>query len=131
MVYRGTEASMPGYANRFRTAYPAEGVSERAVAKALAAFQRTIVVADSPFDRWLAGDRKALSLQAWRGYQVFVDPKKGNCAARWALPSSSRKRRRNRRESTRTGRKKPGRQATQRSPSGDSPPPGTMPWTWG
>lgn len=73
-------ASMPGYANRFRTAYPAEGVSERAVAKALAAFQRTIVVADSPFDRWLAGDRKALSLQAWRGYQVFVDPKKGNCA---------------------------------------------------
>nr|HMS78156.1 cytochrome c peroxidase [Burkholderiaceae bacterium] len=80
-------ASMPGYANRFRTAYPAEGVSERAVAKALAAFQRTIVVADSPFDRWLAGDRKALSLQAWRGYQVFVDPKKGNCDVCHAAPA--------------------------------------------
>lgn len=34
-------------------------------------------------------------------------------------------------ESTRTGRKKPGRQATQRLPSGEGPPPGTMQWTWG
>ena len=45
--------------------------------------------------------------------------------------SSSRKRRRNSRDSTRTGRKKPGRQATQRLPSGASPPPGTMPCTCG
>ena len=50
---------------------------------------------------------------------------------RCAWSSSSRKRRRNSRESTRTGRKKPGLQATQRSPSGDSPPPGTMPCTCG
>ena len=39
--------------------------------------------------------------------------------------------RRNRRESTRTGRKKPGRQAIQRVPSGERPPPGTTQWTWG
>ena len=37
----------------------------------------------------------------------------------------------NRRESTRTGRKKPGLQAIQRDPSGDRPPPGAMTWTWG
>src|SRR5215510_9615874 len=42
-----------------------------------------------------------------------------------------RNRRRNRRESTRTGRKKPLRQAIQRSPSGDSPPAGTMQCTCG
>src|SRR5262249_25829598 len=42
-----------------------------------------------------------------------------------------RNRRRNRRESTRTGRKKPFRQEIQRSPSGDSPPPGTMQCTCG
>ena len=35
----------------------------------------------------------------------------------WAATSFSRNSRRNRRESTRTGRKKPGRQATQRLPS--------------
>ncbi len=34
-------------------------------------------------------------------------------------------------QSTRTARKKPGRQAIQRSPSGDSPPAGTMQWRWG
>ena len=39
--------------------------------------------------------------------------------------------RRNRRESTRTGRKKPGLQAIQRDPSRDRPPLGTMMWTCG
>jgi hypothetical protein len=34
-------------------------------------------------------------------------------------------------ESTATGRKKPGRHAIQRLPSGDSPPPGTTQWRWG
>ena len=53
----------------------------------------------------------------------------GRPACRAASPS--RKSRRNRRESTRTGRKKPGLQAIQRDPSGDRPPPGTMTWTCG
>ena len=35
------------------------------------------------------------------------------------------------REDVRTGRKKPGMQAVQRDPSGDTPPPGTMTWTCG
>jgi hypothetical protein len=38
---------------------------------------------------------------------------------------------RNRRESTRTGRKKRGRQAIQRSPSSEMPPPGTIMWACG
>ena len=41
------------------------------------------------------------------------------------------KRRRKRRESTRTGRKKPGRQEIQLLPSGEIPPPGTIMWMWG
>jgi len=44
---------------------------------------------------------------------------------------SFQNRRRNRRESTRTARKKPRLQAIQRLPSGDSPPPGTMQCRWG
>src|SRR5215831_17129484 len=46
-----------------------------------------------------------------------------------ALPASCV--RRNSRERTRTGRKKPGRQATQRVPSSEGPPPGTTQWTCG
>ena len=52
-------------------------------------------------------------------------------AGRKACWSSSRKRRRNRRDRTRTGRKKPGRQVIQRSPSGAMPPPGTTQCRWG
>ena len=44
---------------------------------------------------------------------------------------ASRNSRRNSRERTRTGRKKPGRQAIQRAPSGDGPPPGTTQWICG
>src|SRR6516162_1774645 len=45
--------------------------------------------------------------------------------------SLSRNRRRKRRESTRTERKKPGRQVIQRWRSGEKPPPGTMIWACG
>src|SRR6516165_12102419 len=46
--------------------------------------------------------------------------------AAWASASAARKSRRNRRESTGTGRRKPGLQRTQRVPSSDIPPPGTI-----
>ena len=42
------------------------------VGKALGAFQRTLVCADSPFDRWLDGDDEALSPEALRGAEFFV-----------------------------------------------------------
>jgi hypothetical protein len=45
--------------------------------------------------------------------------------------SFSRNSRRNRRESTRTGRKKPGWHDTHRLPSSEMPPPGTTMWTCG
>jgi cytochrome c peroxidase len=48
------------------------------VVRALAAFVRTLVTPDGPFDRYLAGERTALSESARRGMQLFVE--KG-CAA--------------------------------------------------
>jgi len=72
---------VPTYVNMFEKAYPGEGVTEETIAKAIAAFERTVVVNDSPFDRWLAGDKKAMTMQQWRGFKVFTDAGKGNCAA--------------------------------------------------
>jgi cytochrome c peroxidase len=72
--------NIPGYAAMFDKAYPGSGVSEETIAKAIAAFERTVVSRDSAFDRWLAGDRKAITLSQWRGFKVFTDPAKGNCA---------------------------------------------------
>ena len=79
--------ALPGYVTMFDKAYPGEGVSEETIAKAIAAFERTVIVNDTAFDRWLAGDRNAMTLQQWRGYKVFVDPVKGNCAACHAAPN--------------------------------------------
>lgn len=79
--------SVPGYVAMFEKAYPGEGINEETIAKAIAAFERTVVVNDSPFDRWLAGDKKAMTLQQWRGFQVFTDANKGNCAACHSAPN--------------------------------------------
>lgn len=72
--------TLQGYVSMFNAAYPGEGISEATLAKALAAFERSVTSKDSPFDRWLAGDRGAISLSQWRGFKVFSDPDKGNCA---------------------------------------------------
>lgn len=52
-------------------------------------------------------------------------------ALSWACFSCWRNSRRNRRDRTRTGRKKFGRKTTHRDWSADNPPPGTMQWTCG
>ena len=44
-------------------------------------FERTVISGNSPFDRfYFGGDKKALSVAAQRGFKVFNDPNKGNCA---------------------------------------------------
>ena len=73
--------SVDGYVALFNKAFPGEPISEDTLAKAIAAFERSVVSKDSRFDRWLAGDRKAITAQEYRGFQVFKDPGRGNCAA--------------------------------------------------
>jgi cytochrome c peroxidase len=62
--------AVPEYAAQFSTVFGA-GVSRDGIAKALAAFQRTLVTRNSDFDRYLAGDESALSEEAREGWAVF------------------------------------------------------------
>ena len=80
-------ASVQGYAAMFAAAYPGQPISSDTIAKAIAAFERTIVVRNTAFDRWLDGDAQALNQQQWRGYKVFNDPVKGNCVACHSAPN--------------------------------------------
>jgi cytochrome c peroxidase len=73
--------SLEGYKAMFAKAYPNEPMSEQTVAKAIAAFERTVVSNGSRFDKWLAGDRRAITAQEWRGFQLFKAADKGNCVA--------------------------------------------------
>lgn len=76
-----------GYRTLFDAAYPNEGINASTVSKAMAAFERTVVMNDSPFDRWLAGDAKAMNAQQVRGFSVFLDPDKGNCSVCHSAPN--------------------------------------------
>jgi len=58
--------------DEFAKAYP-DGVTAANVADAIATFERTLVTPDAPFDRYLAGDRQALSPLAVDGYHRFRD----------------------------------------------------------
>jgi cytochrome c peroxidase len=72
----------PAYVEGFRKAFNKTGkdVTMEEVKKAIAAFERTIVSGDSPFDRWrFGGDRNAISEQAKRGFDVFVG--QGRCVS--------------------------------------------------
>ncbi|WP_374328162.1 cytochrome-c peroxidase [Azonexus sp.] len=62
----------PAMRRDFALAYP-EGLSAASVADAIASFERTLLTPDSPFDRYLAGERQAMSPQAIDGYQRFRD----------------------------------------------------------
>lgn len=58
-------------ARLFDTSFPDEGVSVATVAKALAAFQRTLISGNSAYDRWVRGDDSAMSASALRGKELF------------------------------------------------------------
>ncbi|MCR6629599.1 MAG: cytochrome-c peroxidase [Magnetospirillum sp.] len=58
------------YGREFRAVYGAEP-AEASVRDAIASFERSLVTLDSSFDRWLAGDDKALADEQKRGYALF------------------------------------------------------------
>lgn len=63
-------SAVPEYVEQFRAVFDS-GVTRDSIAKALAAFQRTLVTGPSPFDRYLAGDEDAISAEARHGLELF------------------------------------------------------------
>lgn len=70
----------PGYVDAFKEAFYGLGPNKTRVAKALAMYQRTVVSNNSSFDRWLKGDKTAMTKSQIRGFKLFINPAKGNCA---------------------------------------------------
>ena len=59
------------YVAEFRRVYPRDGLTVRTMARAIATFERSLIAADSPFDRFEAGDSNALAADAIRGRELF------------------------------------------------------------
>jgi len=64
-----------GYEPLFQEAFPGEEnpVTFDNIANAIAAFERTLITPNAPFDRYLAGDTTALSAQQKQGLALFQD----------------------------------------------------------
>lgn len=71
-----TLRAIPAYVQLFDAAFGGgdQAVTFANVARALAAFQRTLLSTNSPFDRYVAGDTSALTAQEQRGLAIFVSP---------------------------------------------------------
>src|SRR5262245_35929845 len=75
-----------GYRSQFEKAFGGKATPQR-IAMALATFQRSLVSDDTPFDRYLRGDRRALSEPARRGMALFFG--QARCAVCHKGPSLS------------------------------------------
>jgi cytochrome c peroxidase len=69
-------SAIDAYREQFMTVFGTE-VTTDGLAKAIAAFERTVISGPSPYDRYLAGDLEALSASARRGLELFEG--KGRC----------------------------------------------------
>ncbi len=69
--------TVPEYVDAFQKVFGGEPNRER-MAMAIAAFERTLVTRNTPLERFLRGEKKALSEEAKKGLVVFTQ--KGRCA---------------------------------------------------
>lgn len=69
-------AESVSYQQAFSKAFPEDktnfyGISGNNIARAIASFERTLLANNSAFDRYIAGDKTAISTSAKRGIQAF------------------------------------------------------------
>ncbi|MCA9067599.1 MAG: cytochrome-c peroxidase [Planctomycetaceae bacterium] len=64
--------SIPGYKDEFRKVFGQKSsVNIDNTVKAIAAFERTLITPDSPYDQYVTGDKSALSEQQVKGMRLF------------------------------------------------------------
>lgn len=58
------------YKEKFRKIYK-DGVTKNNITDSLAQFQKTLITPNSPFDKYLRGDKNAISKEQKQGYELF------------------------------------------------------------
>ena len=76
--------AIPEYKDRFARVFP-DGITEVNVAKAVAAFERSLLSYRSPYDRYRAGDKHALSAEQKEGLELFFSDRTA-CSSCHAAP---------------------------------------------
>ena len=68
-----TLRGIPGYVKRFEQVFGTKNFTIDHVAQAIATFERTVLSGNAPYDRYKAGDKKAMTEAQVRGMNVFFD----------------------------------------------------------
>ncbi len=79
--------NQPEYMQMFADAFPASTETLEDAAKAIAAYERTLLANRAPFQRWLQGDENAMNEQELRGALLFFG--KANCVQCHSGPALS------------------------------------------
>ena len=73
-------SQIPGYQDQFDKVFQNSGsLTYDNIAKAVAAYIRTLVTTGSPFDRYLEGDKQAISAAAKQGHHEFIEVGCASC----------------------------------------------------
>src|SRR5215208_2154850 len=64
-------SAIPEYRRQFTQVFKSEGLTIDTIAKAIAAYERTLLSGNSPFDRFIAGNSTALTDAQKRGWTIF------------------------------------------------------------
>jgi len=69
----GVLQSIPEYRARFKQLFNSEKIDIGMVTDAIAAFEETLVTPGSRFDKWLKGDKQAITQTELEGYKLFKE----------------------------------------------------------
>ena len=64
----GVLESIPAYVIEFKQAFGKDGIDIDKVTAAIAEFEKTLVTPNSRFDRWLLGEKDAMTASELAGY---------------------------------------------------------------
>jgi cytochrome c peroxidase len=70
--------SIPAYVTEFKQVFGSEKIDIDMVTQAIAEFEKTLVTPNSRFDKWLLGDKNAVTATELAGYKLF---KESGCVA--------------------------------------------------
>ncbi|HWC99234.1 MAG TPA: cytochrome c peroxidase [Candidatus Sulfopaludibacter sp.] len=68
--------TVAGYRPLFAKAFGSDDIDIDRVAMAIASFERTVLSGNAPYDRYVNGDKKALTVAQSRGMKIFFDTAK-------------------------------------------------------
>lgn len=65
--------SIPGYVKMFNKSFGKNSINKKNIGKAIATFERTLITRNSPFDKYINGNKKALGKSALRGMKLVEE----------------------------------------------------------